>query len=479
LAHARKDRNCGEPIRLAHIVIITSNMAGRINATCELTRRLRAAGHEVTLCSPMDIGERVAAQGMDYLHLGSADRSEPVTGRGAAGRFRRFVALVGRLGTIRTVDERRNAAVESLDIDRFLETMGRLDPDLYLIDIELPMQVMAVSSSGTPVAVWTTMLSLWKRPGVPPLHTDIVPGRGWRGGRLGIEWAWMRFRVWKWLRAQRLRATRVGTDQMSVLRGVADRTGFSIHREAARYEWLIPFVYRTIPTLMFNARAIEFSHEPHPVCQYVGPVLNVGRRAADADAEQLDVTRRLEQIYARRAAGKARTLIYCGFGGWHRGDDRAFFRRIVAAVGRNLEWEVVIGLGARVDPDELGALPPSVHVFGWAPQMEVLAHADLAVHHAGISSINESVVSGVPMVVYPYDYGDTPGAAARVVYHGLGLRGDRTRDSADDINRRIEQVLADPSFRRNVEAMQDRYAAYERNNAAVKAVEALLSTGGR
>ncbi len=288
----------------------------------------------------------------------------------------------------------------------------------------------------------------------------------------------MRFRLWKWLRYQRHRITRVGTDQYSVLREVAARLGYPVKRDAARYHWLIPFVYRNLPTLMFNAREIEFPHDPDPMCSYVGPMLNASRRVADAGEDQIAISQALGAVYERRRQGETSALIYCSFGAWHSGDDAGFFRRVIQAVGRRPDWEAVVGLGGRVDPALIGEVPANVHLFEWAPQMEVLAHADVAIHHAGISSINESIVSGVPMVVYPYDYGDTSGAAARVVFHGIGLRGDRVADEVDTIYEMINSVLTEPAYRSNTERMRDAFAEYERNDIAVKTVERWIRPEG-
>ena len=118
-------------------------------------------------------------------------------------------------------------------------------------------------------------------------------------------------------------------------------------------------------------------------------------------------------------------------------------------------------------------MPSNVHLFSWAPQMEVLEHADVAILHAGVNSVNESVVASVPMLLYPFDYGDTTGAAARVDFRGLGIVGDR-RDTPVAIERRIEQLLTTDDFRRSVSEMRDQFLVYERENRAVGEIEALL-----
>lgn len=459
---------------MAHIVLLTSEMAGRVNATCELARRLRRAGHEATIAGPAAAGPRVAAHGMAYVAVGAAaERTDPPgEPPGRQGPTGRVLALLRRLGGLRSLAARREAKVAELDPQGIADTIGRLAPDLVLVDMELPVHLMAAWSTGAPVVVWTTMMSVWKRPGLPPLGSSIVPGSGWRGSPLGIEGAWLVFRAWKWQREQRLRVTRMGTDQVSIMRGVAARTGFPFRREAARYEWLIPFVPRSVPALSFNAVELELPHRPRPGLHYVGPVLDPDRRAtADADA---DTRRRLDALYAHRLSDPGRRLISCSFGAWHKGDDRAFITRVIAAVAARPQWDLVIGLGGRLDPSALGDVPANVHVFRWTPQMDVLAHADLAIHHGGISSVNECIAAGVPMAVYPFDFLDQPGNGARVAYHRLGEVGDRRGDSVAMIRLRIERILRNEGCRTRVEQMRDRMRTYDADDRAVRTVEAFL-----
>ncbi len=453
---------------MATIVIITSEMAGRINISAELSRRLSAVGHRVVVASPADIGEAVAARGATFVRL--TPRDLPATapsGRRRTGLSGRFPAGLRRLAT---VGLRRDAAVLAMDPEGFLDTMRRLDPDLTLIDIELPMHIMATVGSARPAALWTSMLSVWKRPGLPPLHTAIVPGVGAAGSTAGIAWAWLRFRIGKWLARRRRFVAQAGADRVSVLRRVADHTGFPFRTEASLNDWLVPVTYRSLPTLMFNARELEFPHDPHPSSRYVGPVLN-DSVPSSAPAATLQA---LAELYGRRQRGDSAALIYCSFGAWHKGDDADFFLRVISAAAAHPEWDVVIALGGRLDTATLGETPPNVHVFDWAPQFDILHHADVAVHHAGISSVNECITAGVPMVVYPFDFLDQLGNAARVEFHGIGVVGDRTTDTPAMIRSRIEKVLIDRDTAAAMDRMRNAFATYQAENRAVTAIEALL-----
>jgi UDP:flavonoid glycosyltransferase YjiC (YdhE family) len=261
-----------------------------------------------------------------------------------------------------------------------------------------------------------------------------------------------------------------GPDRIARLRRAADLTGFPFEDEVMLHEWLVPFAYRRLPVIAFNTVELELPHEPHPALRYVGPVLGEMPSLPDQEGTR----QRLAALYERRERGTSAALIYCAFGAWHKGDDSGFVRRIIAAVGAEPSWDLVIGLGGRGKPADLGEIPSNVHPFEWAPQGEVISHADVAIHHAGVTSVNECVAAGVPMVLYPFDFLDQRGNAARVEFHGLGVVGDR-RDTATRIGNRIRSVLEDEAFLRRIERMS-RYVA--RDQAENKPVQAILALVG-
>ncbi|NNF62611.1 MAG: glycosyltransferase family 1 protein, partial [Acidimicrobiia bacterium] len=422
------DDDSSGDVTVARIVIVTSQTAGRVQVAVELARRLADAGHATTIASTFDIAGQVAALGATYVHLGA----KVVDDVAALASGSRLTGLVRRLMELGSVHERREALIDSMGLDGVAQQVAELEPELVLIDVELPAVVMAVAGAGHSVAVWTTMQSVWKRPGLPPLGSPTLPGVGFGGSRVGLEVEWLVFLAKKRLRAMRHLVTRTGLDQMSQMREIARRSAFPLEG-TSRNHWLLPFVFLDLPMLSFSARALEFPHDPSPSMRYVGPVLNREREVVRGGSD------RLAAIYTRNASDPDRRLVYCAFGAWHKGDDRSFIHRVVDVGRRRRDWDIVIGLGSRIDQAEFDDVPDNVHLFAWAPQLEVLEHADAAIHHAGISSVNECIVSGVPMVLYPFDFLDQPGNAARVAFHGLGLVGTRD-DTSLEIEKRLETV---------------------------------------
>ena len=380
--------------------------------------------------------------------------------------------MLTRMSGIWRLSALREERVDRLSPEAVIDIIQEIAPDLVLIDIELPVEIMAGRATGRPVALLNDMYSVWRRPGVPPLSSHIVPGVGWRGTPLWITVSWWGFRGWKWLQRMRFRITRVGLDRRSVLKAVADRTGFPLTDETSSGHWLIPFVYESIPTLTLNALEMEFPHQPLPHVTYVGPQL----AERDTGGPPPVVPLRgdpLADVLARCNADPERKLIYCSFGAFGESDS-SILQRVIEAVGEQPHWELVVGLGGRGQAELLASAPPNVHIYEWAPQLEVLRRADCAVHHAGTHSVNECVLAEVAMVLFPDDTLDHRGNAARVSFHGLGVVGDLRRDTPETIRQHIRRCLQSDEFRGNLVRMSASFRAYERTGAVEKVVEDLL-----
>ena len=165
-------------------------------------------------------------------------------------------------------------------------------------------------------------------------------------------------------------------------------------------------------------------------------------------------------------------IVYCSLGSFLTDVD--FLRKVVDVFRRRHDWQLVMGLGRMASRADLGDVPDNVLVLDWAPQLEVLAHADVAITHGGTSSIHECIVNGVPVLVCPPNRPDLDqtGNAARVVYHGLGLRGAFDSDTSQDIERNIERLLTDRHFTESLTEMLTVFDRYRMDDVGVRTLEA-------
>jgi UDP:flavonoid glycosyltransferase YjiC (YdhE family) len=450
---------------MARILTVTAGLPSVLYASVELARRLAAAGHEVTHASLPPARGLVEHHGLGFLPL------EP-------SRYEEFLAAdarVSALHRLRDLRRRRYRAKDATAVGGFPAAVRDVRPDLILINGEMHEHIVAVSATGVPMALLNSFVSIWRRGGLPPPHHLVQPGRGWKGTRLAISSMWLALRLRKLRIATSQRVRRIGCDRLSVLRLLAREAGFDLRRETDDSQWLIPFTYRCFPVLSLHAWEFEFPHQPPDGVQYVGPMVLEAR--IDRALTEPDRTR-LEALLERRRARGERRLVYAGFGS-ASSTEPTFLRRLCGVVAERPHWDLLISLGDRISPADLGRLPERAHAFSWVPQLTVLSHADVMVTHGGISTVDECVLSGVPMLIYCGFETDMGGTTARAVHHGLGIAGDRRRDHTPVIRDHLDRLLHEASFQTNLRHLQRLYAAYAENRVAERAVETLLARGTR
>lgn len=446
---------------MASILIVTRGLPSVLYQSVELARRLTVAGHRLTFAGDPSACPLIEHHGVAFQSL-DPDGYEPFLEEDATTPTARRLLAIGR---------RRARARESLGVGAFARRVRETRPDLILVNGEMHAHIIAAAMARTRMALLNSFVSIWREAGIPPPHTLARPGVGWSGTQAGAALLWRALRLRKQRRRWSERVRHIGCDRVSVYRDLARAVGFPFERATDDRQWLIPFTYRHLPVLSLHAQEFEFPHRPPAHVRFVGPMVLASRIDQPQTAADRD---RLEAILARRrAAGADGRLIYAAFGSVFS-TDLAFLRRLVGIVEARPHWELIISLSHQVESAAVGPLPPRVHTFPWVPQVQVLQHADVAVTHGGISTVDECVLSGVPPLIYCGGETDMAGTTARVVHHGVGIAGDRQRDSTTDIRAHVDRLLSEPGVRERVRRMRDLYVAYETHRVAERAVDALL-----
>ena len=141
------------------------------------------------------------------------------------------------------------------------------------------------------------------------------------------------------------------------------------------------------------------------------------------------------QRYPRKAHD--RPLVYVSLGTVLH-DAPVFYRACIQAL-KDMDCDAVLSVGEAVESKQLGEIPDNVRIFPRVNQLEVLASADVFLTHCGMNSVSESLLYGVPMVLYP-QHSEEEAVAGRVQELGAGLRLKRA--SAGSIRKALEAVLA-------------------------------------
>jgi MGT family glycosyltransferase len=215
-----------------------------------------------------------------------------------------------------------------------------------------------------------------------------------------------------------------------------------------------------IPTLVTCAPEFDFPRDSSEGLHYLGPCVDLSRPEAPLPAEL--------------PSGDA-PLLVCSLGshGDRVREHRAFFQAVIDAVARRPQWRLLMAVGSHLGAASFGTPPPNVVVVDKLPQLSALKRASLMITHGGLSSVKECICLGVPMLVYPLVY-DQPGNAARVVHHGLGLRGNVRQASAEKIGAQIDEVAGNPAYRDRVRALQRVFLEADEAGRGAETVERLL-----
>jgi MGT family glycosyltransferase len=123
----------------------------------------------------------------------------------------------------------------------------------------------------------------------------------------------------------------------------------------------------------------------------------------------------------------------------------------------------------------LGEIPANFLLAPYVPQLEVLQRASVFVTHGGMNSTMESLYYGVPMVLVPQQI-EQEKTAQRSAELGLGIALDPYNLTAEALRTAVEQVQQAPSFRANVQAMQQTVRAAGGFQSAVDAITGFART---
>jgi UDP:flavonoid glycosyltransferase YjiC (YdhE family) len=427
------------------IAIVPSDVISKRMLAQRLGRLLVGAGHRVVML--VDEGDREAADdGFERWTI----------------RIRHSAARPPRRWRPVALWRASRDAAAALDTDALATVLGEVEPDLLIIDIE-EWEALALALAlrpPPPLAVLCSFFDVWPIAGLGP--NDPGPAGGLVDrvrGDLRWPWMWCRMRAYH-VKQQLVRGE---VDRIAVSRALARRLG--VRREFTGRQWLHPFAPRHLPMLVCNALELDIPHTPRTGVVHIGSLLDpVESDAMAALADELAAV-------VARARAEGRPIVLCAFGTLGTGERTVLMRRIAGLARLRPSYQFVVG--STEHADEFDGLA-NVYVADWIPQRALLTYAAAAFVHSGNATLHECVVARVPMLVHPFDVNDQPRNAARVIRHGIGALDAGDGDDARVLAARLDAVIADERIKRRIGELADRISYYERDGAALVAVEDLL-----
>jgi UDP:flavonoid glycosyltransferase YjiC (YdhE family) len=447
---------------MSTIAICIMPVPSEIMSGVGFAKRLRRRGHRACIISTPEVGDAARAEGIEFVPV----LADVFT----AGSMHAQIQLFASLSREDLKREMRRAvrhASTILDgllgpgrneIERALE---RVAPDLVLIYSDTPYPAIAgllALGLGMRCAYATPLFYQHRDPASPPLSSRLVPRPGARG-RWSVRSAWARFLIEARLRGRLGIALGLDVDMPGYLRKLSRRAG-GAGRPFRRDCFVAPML--RLPEFYLSPRDLDFPVGARDGCHWIGSVVDDERAEEPFPWERVD---------------PSRPLVYCSFGtqlyAFLPRDRRiAFLQALIDALEARPRFQVALATGGNLEPGDLLVRAPDAIVMGRMPQLQVLRRAALMITHAGFNSVQECARAGVPMVAFPLGF-DQPGNSARVVHHGLGVRGDVWRATAEDIGRLIDAAAGDEAMRGRCATLADLLRDQGRDEEGWRALEAL------
>ncbi|MDH6136146.1 UDP:flavonoid glycosyltransferase YjiC (YdhE family) [Kitasatospora sp. MAA4] len=147
------------------------------------------------------------------------------------------------------------------------------------------------------------------------------------------------------------------------------------------------------------------------------------------------------------------------------------FSRVLAGL-QELPVKVVVTVGEKVDPAELGPLPEHVRVEQFVPQELLLPQCDLVVSHGGSGTLMGALAHGLPSVLFPLG-ADQPYNARRCVELGTARVLDPMTATSEEVRTTVSAVLADGAYRRAAERVREEINALPGAEQTIPLLEGL------
>lgn len=418
---------------MTHFGLICPAASGHLNPMTALGHALKQRGHRVTLMNVLDVQPRALAAGLEFWAIGEA--AFPV---GAMAKTHaKLGQLSGMAASLYTIKIFEQAAAMFLqEAPAIIKSTGI---DALLIDQTSFGASTVADFLGIPFISICCALMLNHEPAVPPVY------QSWR------------YQPGSWARLR----NQAGHQFMAA--GTSPVT-----RLIAKYRrrWNLPSfknsndAYSQLAQLGQQPAEFEFPRQSLPDCfHFTGPYTNPFSR---------------EPVFFPFDRLTGQPIIYASLGTVQNRLFETF--KTIAEACQGLDAQLVITLGGGNLPEALPALPGSPLVVAYAPQLELLQRATLAITHAGMNTTLECLSNGVPMVAIPIA-NDQPGVAARIAWTGAGEVVPLQRLTVSRLRVAIRQVLTQNMYKQNALRLQAAIQTAGGVQKAADIIEQVVATG--
>jgi len=418
------------------ILVAGWDSGGGVEAVQTVVGRAVARGHQVRVLGTEGLRSRFESAGATFLRYRYApdnDLSKPETDLVKDWQTRNPVSQWQRVRDRQLCGPAREFCRD------VAEELQREAADVAVADTMIPAAMFGAEVSGVRAGIVMHGPYMIPRPGIPPLGTGWMPGKGPLGRLRDRSAAAVTLAVFRsWMPALNRVRAEVGLPPVRDLPGLMARADRVLVCSSPSYD--------------FGSGSV-----PANVC-YVGPQLDDQASGASTGPW---------------AGAPGQPLVLVGLSSTVMRQE-ALLQRAADALGQ-AQVRGLVTTGPAVDPAVISA-PPDVTVTRWVRHADVLPYCSAVITHGGHGTVMKALIAGVPLIVVPLGR-DQPDNAGRVVYAGAGVRL-RKNATVSALRVAISRVIEDPRYRAAAQHMAARLASERDDNRVVDELERLLA-GGR
>lgn len=385
---------------MARIALVCPPLPGHLNPMLTLGRALQRRGHVAIFFHIPALESTVRSQGLEFQPVGGV-QSDAV---------RESIRHMSQMQGLRSLRFAVQCSTEIADMlcAQLPAALEKAEIDLLLADQNEPAAATVAERQNLPFVSVCPSLPLNREPEIPPP-----------------------FMAWPY------RSTALGRARNRIGYALSDLLIAPINRAINRYRrrWgLRPIAqpddtFSPLAQLCQLIPELDFPRRELPACfHYLGPFYD--ERSPGA------VPFPFEQL-------NGKPLIYASLGTLQQRNSRHFQTIAEACEGLPMQLVIATGGDSGAMPDRL---PGNPLVVRYAPQLEILPKASLAITHAGLNTVMQSLLFGVPMVALPITH-DQPAIAARLSRSGAGEVIPIKQLTSASLRAAIERVLHNASYR--------------------------------
>jgi zeaxanthin glucosyltransferase len=413
---------------------ISAPVSGHMNPMIALGRRLQSRGHEVIFFNTSDVEALVRKSGLGFVAY--SEEAHPL---GSDSRNLVQLASLHGMEVLRYTLAEVMPPIFTAAFSELPDLLRREGIEAVVVDTAMtPVEMVPMSLDIPFVQIWAVMHShptgLMPSPFVPGVFetTPEAQARNLEDMQLVAE---------------------VAAPLIPMALDFAQRSGLLI-------DWNIPDATASMLAVISQTPgAFDFPVDHWPSTFH--------RTAPFIDEEsRIPVPFPWEKLTGER-------LIYASLGTMLTGHP-SHYAAIVAGAAQMPDAQLVLSIGPNLDQEALGPVPDNAIIVRFTPQVALLRKASLCVTHAGLNTVLESLVAGVPLVALPIGF-EQSGVSARIAHHGVGEFIAYEDVTSDRVAQTMRTVLEKSEYRERAKRLGDEIASLNGPDMAADIIERVLA----